>query len=118
MQGVDQGTWWIGRIQKMTRGVSGNSWGLLKQPVDLANRGETQGKKGVNLANVLVILHYYAKAPGLYKFKYDPTDSKWISLESVITNVMLIYNLNNQVYTLDRGDAENLNEYVSNNIVE
>jgi len=118
LQGVDEGTWWIGRIQKMRRRAGGNSWGSLKQPVDLANREETRGKKGICISNVEVILHYYARAPGHYKFKYNLTDSKWISLESVITNVSLVYNPDNQVYTLDSGDAENLNEYVSNNAVE
>ena len=116
MQGVDEGTWWVGRIQKMRRRAGGNSWGSLKHPVDLANREETEGKKGIAISNVQVILHYYAKAPGQYKFKYNLTDSKWISLESVITNVTLTYNFENQVYSLDRGDADNLNEYVSNHV--
>lgn len=97
----------------MQRRAGGNSWGSLKQPIDLANREETQGKKGLSSSTVQIILHYYARAPGQYKFKYNITDSNWIGLESVITNVTLSYNMDSQVYTLDGGDAENLNEYLS-----
>jgi len=112
LQGVDQGTWWIGRIQKMRRRAGGKSWGALKQPVDLANREVGPGKKGTPISNVQVILHYYTRSPGQYKFKYDLTDSQWISLESIITNVTLTYNSETQVYTLDASDADNLNEYL------
>ena len=97
----------------MQRRAGGNSWGSLKQPIDLANREEIQGKKGLSGSTVQIILHYYARAPGQYKFKYNITDSNWIGLESVITNVTLSYNMDSQVYTLDGGDAENLNEYLS-----
>ena len=67
---------------------------------------------------VEVILHYYTPTIGQYKFKYDLADSKWISLEAVITNITLFYNSETVVYTLDRADAQNLNEYVSKNIAE
>lgn len=70
------------------------------------------------ISSVEVILHYYTRAAGQYKFKYNLTDSKWISLESIITNVTLTYKYETQVYNLDRGDAENLNEYVLNKRVE
>jgi hypothetical protein len=115
---VDEGTWWVGRIQKMRRRAGGNSWGSLKQPVDLANREVSTGKKGVSISSVEVILHYFNRAPGQYKFKYDLTDSKWISLESVITNVTLSYNSETGLYDLDRADADNLNEYVTKSTVQ
>jgi len=79
----------------MQRQAGGNSWRSLKQPVDFVNREETQGKKDNAISNVEVILYYYARAFGQYKFKYNLTDSKWISLESIITNVTLTYNLEN-----------------------
>ena len=101
----------------MRRRAGGNSWRSLKQPVDLANREVTLGKKGISVSNIQVILHYYTRAQGQYKFKYNLTDSQWIGLESVITNVTLTYNSANQVYSMDRSDAENLNEYVSNNAI-
>ena len=102
----------------MRRRPGGNSWASLKQPVDLAKREVTQGKKGVSVSIVQVILYYYTPTPGQYKFKYNLTDSKWISLEAVITNVTLTYNSDTQVYCLDRDDVENLNEYISNNPVD
>ena len=117
LEGVDEGTWWIGCIQKMRRRAGGNSWGSLKQLVNLANHEVTLGKKGISVSNIQVILHYYTRAQGQYKFKYNLTDSQWIGLESVITNVILTYNSANQVYSMDRSDAENLNEYVSNNAI-
>ena len=45
LQGVDEGTRWVGRIQKMRRRASGTSWGSLKHPVDIANREVFTGKK-------------------------------------------------------------------------
>ena len=118
LKGVDEGTWWVGRIQKMRRRASGTSWGSLKHPVDIANREVLTGKKNTLITSVEVILHYYTRAPGQYKFKYNLTDSKWISLESIISNVTLTYKYETQVYSLDRGGAENLNEYVLNKRVE
>ena len=56
---TDEGTWWVGRIQKMQRCAGGHSWGSLKQPVDLANREVSTGKKGVAISTIEVILHYY-----------------------------------------------------------
>lgn len=57
--------------------------------MDITNREESQGKKGIAISNVQIILHYYARALGKYKFKYNLVDWKWISLECVITNVTL-----------------------------
>ena len=117
LQGVDEGTWWVGRIQKMQRRAGGRSWGSLKQPVDLANR-DVSTSRNVNLPpTIQVILHYYTRVPGQYKIRYDLTDSKWIGLESFITNVILMYNPDCSVYSLDHGDVENLNDYVSNSPV-
>jgi hypothetical protein len=33
-EGVDKGSWWLGRVQKM-RCKCGNKWGMSRQPVDL-----------------------------------------------------------------------------------
>ena len=117
LQGVDEGTWWVGRIQKMRRRLGGTSWGCLKHPVDLANRDPSAGKNPNPVCNIQVMLHYFTRAPGQHKFRYDLTDSKWIGLDSIITNVTLSFNPDTQIYTLDAGDAQNLNEYVSNNPV-
>jgi len=98
----------------MQEKASGNSWGSLKQPIDLANHEISQVKKGTPVSNVQVGLYYYTHSSRQYKFKYNLTNSKWISLEIVITNITFIYNYETQVYSLDIGDAKNLNEYVSN----
>ena len=37
LNGVDEGTWWVGRVQKIRRKV-GTKWGSSHQPVDLQNR--------------------------------------------------------------------------------
>ena len=118
MRGVDEGTWWVGHILKLRRHADGTSWGSLKHPVDIANREVSTGKKTSLVSNVEVILHYYTRAFGQYKFKYNLTDSKWISFELIMTNVTLTYKSDTQVYSLDRGDAENLNEYVLNKRLE
>ena len=105
------------RIQKMRRCAGGTSWGSLKLPVDLANRDMPSANNPNSTSNIQVMLHYFTRALGQYKFKYDLTDSKWIGLESIITNVTLTFNPDSQIYSLDVGDADNLNEYVSNNPV-
>jgi len=117
LQGVDQGTWWVGRIQKMRRRASGRSWCSLKQLVDLANRDVVTGRNPNPSSNIQVMLHYYTRAAGQYKFRYDLTDSKWIGLESIITNVTLTYNPENHVYSLEQLDAANLEDYVSKSVV-
>ena len=118
IQGIDEGTWQVGCIQKMRRKAGGNSWGSLKHPLDLANREIIPVKKGTPVLNVQLILRYYNQVPGQYKFKYSITDSKWIALESVITNVTMTQNSETQLYSSDRADAQNLNEYVSNNVAD
>ena len=70
---MDEGTWWVGRIQKMQTHAGGRSWGSLKQPVDLANR-DVFTNRNVNLPpTIQVILHYYTRVPGQYKIRYDST---------------------------------------------
>ena len=114
MQGVDEGTWWIGRIQKMRRKAGGNSWGSLKQLVDVANKEANPGEKRVVVSSVQAIMHYYTRAPGHYKFIYDLTDSQWISLEAVITNVSMSFNSETQIYSLESSDTEYLNDFFKN----
>lgn len=102
---VDQGLWYLGRIQRM-KVKKGNSWGRLNQPVDLMN------KPSITIA---VHLNYFSRAPGHLKFKYDLTDSIWVDLETLISSVTMSYNEHHNVYTLDANDAEALAEFISNN---
>ena len=44
LNGVDQGTWCIGKVQKIRRKV-GTRWGSCKHLIDLFNREVNKGKK-------------------------------------------------------------------------
>lgn len=112
LQGVEDGSWWIGRVQSMRR-LHGKQWGLLRQPVDLMNLKETSGKQNSNTCNLQVMLQYFRKFPGHLKFKYDHTDTRWIDVDTIISTVTLEYNSTTDVYTLDSNDADALNEFVS-----
>ena len=101
----------------MRRKGGGNSWGSLKQPVDIGKYEVNLLPKGIPVSSVQVILHYYNRVHDQYKFKYNTSDSQWISLETVITHVRLTYNSETQIYTLESTDAAILNDYVSNNSV-
>ena len=118
LQGVDKGTRWVGHIQKMQRRAGRRSWDSLKQPMDLANRDVPTVKNPNPSSHTQIMMHYYTRAPGQHKFRYDLTDSKWIGLESIITNVTLTYNPVNHIYSLDSIDAANLDDCVSNNLVK
>lgn len=100
---VDQGLWYLGRIQRL-KVKKGNIWGRLNQPVDLMN------KPSITIA---VHLNYFSRAPGHLKFKYDLTDSIWVDLETLISSVTMTYNERQNVYTLDANDAEALAEFIS-----
>jgi hypothetical protein len=39
LNGVDEGTWWVGRVQKIRRKVD-TQWGLSHQPIDLKKTSE------------------------------------------------------------------------------
>ena len=71
--GVDEGSWWIGRVQKIRRRY-GNKWGACKQPVDLLDRPANVQQKGTSTPSVMVLLTWYSKQPGRHKFKYDVSD--------------------------------------------
>jgi hypothetical protein len=112
LQGVDDGTWWIGRVQSMRRRV-GTQWGLLRHPIDLMNRSSTSGKQSSSPCNLQVMLQYFRKCPGHLKFKYDHTDSRWIDVDTIITTVTLSYNSSTDVYTLYSEDADALNQFIN-----
>jgi len=114
LQGVDAGSWWIGRVQKMRRKV-GTQWGLLRHPIDLINRTAASGKKNTVTSPIQVMLQYFNKTAGLNKFKYDHSDTKWVDIECIITTVTLSYNAVNCVYTVNPEDADAMNKFVAEN---
>ena len=112
MNGVDEGSWWVGRVQKIRRRF-GSKWGACRQAVDLLDRPGSIQKKGISAPSVMVLLTRYSKQSGHYKFKYDLSDWKWIDLDSVISTVSLSFNSTTKVYTVLEDDAKCLNDFVS-----
>ena len=51
------------------------------------------------------MLQYYRNHPGHNKIKYDQSNNKWIDVDCIISIISMSYN---EVYTLDRIDAEEL----------
>lgn len=77
------------------------------------NLQKTTGKECNVQCNWQVLLQYFRKVPGLNKFKYDHTDTRWIDVDTVITTVTLEYSSSTDVYTLATEDADALNEFVT-----
>jgi len=92
---------------------NGGQFGILRQPVDLLARMEENGKSKPQNPHIEVLLQYYRKHGGRDKFKYDHTDSKWIDIDCIICTVTMTYNPVNEVYSLDRNDSRELNEFVN-----
>jgi hypothetical protein len=112
LNAVDEGAWWVGRVQAMRR-RNGRQFGVLRQPVDLLSRMEESGKRNPHNPHIEVMLQYYRKHVGRDKFKYDHTDSQWIDVDCIICTVTMTYNPINEVYSLDRTDAEQLTKFVN-----
>lgn len=111
--GVDVGSWWLGRVQKIRRRV-GNKWGLCRNPVDLMSR-TAAGKKVSPGPSIEIMLNWFKRMPGRNKFKYEVTDTQWIDIDSVISTVALSFNSRSNIYTLDENDRDVLDEFLSKN---
>lgn len=115
LNAVDEGTWCIGRVQKMRRKV-GSRWGNCTQPLDLQKRDVNRGKRpGVGACTVMVYLNYFRKVPGFLKFKYDLTDSIWIDVDTIISTVTMTYDKERELFELDPVDSNSLNEFLKKN---
>ena len=112
LHAVDEGVWWVGRVQAMRR-HNGRQFGVLRQPVDLLARVEENGRRNPHNPHIEVMLQYYRKHLGRDKFKYDHTDSKWIDVDCIICTITMMYNSGNEVYSLDRNDVDLLNKFVT-----
>lgn len=108
LHGVDNGTWWVGRVQSMCRQI-GTQWGLLRNPINLKNLSATSRKQSSNLCKVQVMLQYFRKFPRHLKFKYNHTDSRWIDVDTIIITVTMEYNPDSDVYILAAEDTDALN---------
>jgi hypothetical protein len=65
-----------------------------------------------NAVQVQVIFYWFSQVPGSYKYKYNHADTKRVDIESIITTVVLEFNLETNMYSLDPEDAHPLNEFV------
>lgn len=114
LEGVDKGSWWVGRVQRLRRKV-GASWRGVSQPVDLLTRFNNTGKKSISNPIIEVQMNWFSKAPGRHKFKYDHSDPKWVDIDTVITTVTLSYQKIGKLYTLNPEDVAALDDFVSKN---
>jgi len=107
-QGVDEGSWWVGRIQQIRR-KHNFKWQLLTHPVDLMS---LKARRGNTTPLYEVYFSYFSKHQGHLKFRYDQTDAKWIDIETVITSVTFTLNTKTNVYSLNPEDAQCLDDFV------
>lgn len=114
LQGVDKGSWWVGRVQRL-RGKVGAGWRGVSQPVDLLTRSGNIGKKSNSNPIIEVQMNWFNKAPGRHKFKYNHSDPKWVDIDNVITIVTLSYQKKDKLYILNPEDAAALDDFVSKN---
>jgi hypothetical protein len=114
LQGVDKGSWWVGRVQGLRRKV-GAGWRGVSQPVDLLTRSGNIGKKSNSNSIIEVQMNWFNKAPGRHKFKYDHSNRKWVDIDIVITTVTLSYQKKEKLYIVNAEDAYALDNFVSKN---
>ena len=113
LTGVDEGTWWLGRIQKIKRKY-GNKWGNSRQPIDLENRTIRSSNKSNTTQSCQVLLNWYSKTTNsTLKFRYDVADAIWIDADCIISTVTLNYSASTNLYSLDVEDARSFNEFAS-----
>jgi hypothetical protein len=110
---IDQGTWWIGRVQKMRRKL-GNKWDSIRQPINLMNRTITW--KSATGPTIEVQMYWFSRTASQLKFKYDHADCKWIDIDSIISTVSLAYSSTTKLYTLHADDFASFNEFVKNHV--
>lgn len=114
LQGVDKGSWWVGRVQGLRRKV-GAGWRGVSQPMDLLTWSGSTRKKSNSNPIIEVQNNWFCKASGRHKFKYDHSDPKWVDIDIVITTMTLSYKKKAKLYTLNPEDAATLDDFVSKN---
>jgi hypothetical protein len=67
--GVDNGMFYIGRVQKIRVKV-GSKWGNCWQPIDLMKRAVQNGNRETLFPTAIAYLHWFKKQSGLNKYKY------------------------------------------------
>jgi len=109
---VDEGTWCIGKVQKMRLKV-GTCWGNCKQSIDLqifqVNRDKGPGIVGPTF---MVYLNYFRKFLGFLKLKYNHFDSISMDVDSIICTMTMFYDVDRDLFELNPVDGNSLNEFV------
>lgn len=59
------------------------------------------------------MLDYYKKHPDHNKYKCDHTCSIWIDVGCIMSTMTMSHNVTNEVYTIDKIDAEELENFVT-----
>jgi hypothetical protein len=62
----------------------------------------------------MVLLNWFNKHCGNFKFKYDVNDTNWVDIDSNISIVTMNYEKEKYIYWLDCFNATSLDEFVAN----
>jgi len=86
---TSNGTWWLGRVQRIRRIIK-NRWGLSRQPIGLM-KFNVIVEKTIGGFVIMVLLNWYSKSHGNFKFNYDVIDTNWVDVNFIISIVMMNY---------------------------
>jgi hypothetical protein len=78
--GTNNGTWWLRRVQRIRRRIK-NRCGLSRQPIDLMNKLNAIIEKIITGPIIMVVLNWFSKSHGNFKFKYDVIDTNWVGVD-------------------------------------
>ena len=96
LNGVDERTWWVGRVQKIRRKM-GTQWDSSHQPIDLQNREVNSGKNSI--PSFMMFMQWFRKVPEQFKFKYDHANCKWIDVDTMISTITICHITLRKMYT-------------------
>ncbi len=64
-------------------------WGLSKQPIDLMNNLNATTRKACGDLIIMVLLKWFSKSQGNFKFKYDTTNINWMDIDLIISIITM-----------------------------
>ena len=59
-----------------------------------------------------IVMYHFPPTPRHLKFHYDQTNYEWVDAYSIMSNVMMEYDLVKKIYSLDPVDAKSLDVFV------
>jgi hypothetical protein len=69
--------------------VSRIKWGLSKQPIDLMNNLNVTTRKASGDLIIMVLLKWFSKSQGNFKFNYDTTNINWMDINLIISIITM-----------------------------